>query len=374
LNAKHLHIVCLDVPFPADYGGAIDMFYRIQALHSLGLNLTIHVFEYGRGRQEELEKFGAVNYYKRSKSIFHLFSKRPFIVQSRMSKQLLENLSRDRDPILLEGLHTCGILEDPAIQQRMTFARMHNIEHDYYRGLTMGSTFLKRLFFRLEARKLERYESVLSKAKHVFVIKESDVVHVKQYQENTHFLPASFPPIEGRYGAVHRYALIHGNLSVSENEQAVYWILNTLHKVMDPNFPIVVAGKNPSKRLVVFCEKMNVKVISNPSEKHLDTLIQEAHIHLLHTTVPSGIKLKLLASIHSAGHVLVNSKLVQGSGLIQFCTIADEAKEYRLHFLGLKNHEMTKEAFDQRHAYITTHFNTAANCQIILRLMENSHE
>ena len=374
MSTKHLHIVCLDVPFPADYGGAIDMFYRIQALHALGLTLTIHAFEYGRGRQAELEKYGTVNYYKRTKSIFHLFSKRPFIVQSRMSKELLKELSLDEDPILFEGLYTCGFLEFPAIQHRMTFARMHNIEHEYYRGLTMGSSFLKRWFFRLEARKLQKYEAILSKAKHVFVIKESEEDYFKQYQQNSHFLPASFPPIEGRFAAIKRYALIHGNLSVSENEQAVYWILHTLQKVMDPTFPIVVAGKNPGKRLIAFCAQMNVKVVSNPSEEQLNTLIQEAQIHLLHTKVPSGIKLKLLACIHSAGHVLVNSKLVQGSGLTQFCTVADEPKEYRLHFLGLKNHEMTKEEFDQRHTYITAHFNTAANCQIFLQLMENTHE
>ena len=362
------------MPFPADYGGAIDMFYRIQALHTLGVNLTIHVFEYGRGKQAELEKYGTVKYYKRTKSILHLFSKRPFIVQSRMSKELLTALSGDRDPILFEGLHTCGLLEFPAIEERLTFARMHNIEPDYYRGLTMGSSFLKRWFFHLEARKLKKYEAILSKARHVFVIKESELDYFKQYQQNSHFLPASFPPIEGRFAAIKRYALIHGNLSVSENEQAVYWILNALHKVMDPSFPIVVAGKNPSKRLVAFCDKMNVQVLGNPTEKQLNTLIQEAQIHLLHTNVPSGIKLKLLACIHSAGHVLVNSNLVQGSGLKQFCTVADEPKEYRLHFVGLKNHEMTKEEFDQRHAYITTHFNTAANCRIILRLMENTHE
>ena len=362
------------MPFPADYGGAIDMFYRIQALHSLGLNLTIHVFEYGRGKQPELEKYGTVKYYKRTKSIFHLFSKRPFIAQSRMSKELLKELNLDDDPILFEGLHTCGMLEFAAIKHRITFARMHNVEHEYYRGLTMGSSVLKRWFFRLEARKLQKYESILSKAKYIFVIKESDTAHFAKYQENTHFLPASIPPIEGRFAAIKRYGLIHGNLSVSENEQSVYWILNTLQKVMDPTFPIVVAGKNPSKRLETFCGKMNVQVVANPTEKQLNSLIQEAQIHLLHTNVPSGIKLKLLASIHSAGHVLVNSHLVQGSGLAPFCTVADEPKEYRLHFVGLKNHEMTKEAFDQRHAYIMTHFNTAANCRIILRLMEAIHE
>ena len=373
MSAKHLHIVCLDVPFPADYGGAIDMFYRIQALHSLGLKLSIHVFEYGRGRQVELKKYGDVHYYTRKKSIFHLFSKRPFIVQSRMSKELLENLSRDRDPILLEGLHTCGLLEFPAIQERLTFARMHNIEHDYYRGLTFGSSFLKRWFFRLEAQKLQQYESILSKAKHVFVIKESDCEHFKTYQANTHFLPASFPPIPGKLVDAKRYALIHGNLSVPENEQSVYWIASTLEKVIDDSFPLVVSGKNPSKRLTAFCHKHGIQLIANPSENALNTLIQEAQIHLLHTKVPSGIKLKLLSSIHSSGHVLVNANVVVGSGLASFCTVADDPKEYRMHFIGLKNHVLTREEFIQRHAYIETHFNTAANCKIILRLIEQDH-
>jgi hypothetical protein len=373
LSAKHLHIVCLDVPFPADYGGAIDMFYRIQALHSLGLNLTIHVFEYGRGKQRELEKYGTVKYYKRTKSILHLFSKRPFIVQSRMSKELLKELSLDEDPILFEGLHTCGMLEFTAIQHRMTFARMHNVEHEYYRGLTMGSTFLKRWFFRLEARKLKKYESILSKVKHIFVIKESDKAHFANYQENTHLLPASFPPIEGKLVDTKRYALIHGNLSVPENEHAVYWIASTLQKVIESSFPLVVAGKNPSKRLTAFCQKNRIQLVANPSEKALYTLIQEAQIHLLHTEVPSGIKLKLLASIHSSGHVLVNTNVIAGSGLASFCTVADDPKEYRMHFIGLKNHVLTREEFIQRHAYIETHFNTAANCKIILGLIEQDN-
>ena len=33
---KELHIVCLDVPWPADYGGAIDMMNRIKMFHQAG--------------------------------------------------------------------------------------------------------------------------------------------------------------------------------------------------------------------------------------------------------------------------------------------------------------------------------------------------
>ena len=63
---KHLHIVCLDIPYPADYGGVFDLFYKITALHKHGIKIHLHCFEYGRGKQDELNKYcEEVNYYKR---------------------------------------------------------------------------------------------------------------------------------------------------------------------------------------------------------------------------------------------------------------------------------------------------------------------
>ncbi len=67
LADKHLHIVCFDVPYPADYGGVIDVFYRIKAFHELGIKIHLHCFEYGRGKQIELEQYCIeVKYYKRN--------------------------------------------------------------------------------------------------------------------------------------------------------------------------------------------------------------------------------------------------------------------------------------------------------------------
>ena len=48
MENKRLHIVAFDVPFPANYGGAIDVFYKLKALHQLGIRITLHCFEYGR--------------------------------------------------------------------------------------------------------------------------------------------------------------------------------------------------------------------------------------------------------------------------------------------------------------------------------------
>jgi hypothetical protein len=51
---KHLHIISFDVPYPANYGGVIDVFYKLKNLHKAGVKIILHCFEYGRGEQKEL--------------------------------------------------------------------------------------------------------------------------------------------------------------------------------------------------------------------------------------------------------------------------------------------------------------------------------
>ena len=52
-----IHIISLNVPYPANYGGVIDVFYKIKSLHEAGVQIHLHCFDYGRGNQPELEKY-----------------------------------------------------------------------------------------------------------------------------------------------------------------------------------------------------------------------------------------------------------------------------------------------------------------------------
>ena len=371
MSETPLHIICLDVPFPPDYGGAIDMFYRIKALKELGFKLNLHIFEYGRGKHKELEAFGKVNYYKRKRSMWHLFSKRPFIVQSRKNYYLLENLLQDNAPILFEGIHTTWYLEHPEIQKRTTLVRMHNVEHEYYRGLAYQSSFLKKLFFQLEAYKLKNYQAILSQPSAILAIKEEEADRLRHLNSKVLVLPASLPLIEGKYMHTKRYALFHGNLSVQENLNAAFYIIRTLSGVINKEFSLIIAGKNPPNKLVNFCRKHNISLIANPSEKQMNKLVQEAHIHVLHTDNISGIKLKLLSCLYSSGHLLVNPKMVEGTPLTKFCVVAEDAKELKMHFLGLRNSAPSEEEFDDRKKFIETYFNNNLNCSIIQKILSN---
>jgi hypothetical protein len=111
---NHLHILSFDVPFPANYGGVIDVFYKLQALKEQGIKIHLHCFAYGRKPSPELEQLcEQVYYYERRTGFGSFLSLLPYNVKSRQSKELEDNLLKDTYPVLCEVLHTSYILSDP---------------------------------------------------------------------------------------------------------------------------------------------------------------------------------------------------------------------------------------------------------------------
>lgn len=136
MTEKELHIVCFDVPFPVSHGGFFDLFYKIKALQTAGIAITLHCFEYGRSRQPLLTQYCKAVYYYPRRNYFESFSLRiPYIVSSRKNEMLIKNLSADNYPVLLEGTHCTYILFKNIFPKRKILYRLHNVEHIYYRQL-----------------------------------------------------------------------------------------------------------------------------------------------------------------------------------------------------------------------------------------------
>ncbi|NJN35445.1 MAG: hypothetical protein HC817_15490 [Saprospiraceae bacterium] len=53
MKINYLHLIAFDIPYPADYGGVIDVFYKIQALSAANVRVTVHCWQYGN-RQPQL--------------------------------------------------------------------------------------------------------------------------------------------------------------------------------------------------------------------------------------------------------------------------------------------------------------------------------
>ena len=270
---------------------------------------------------------------------------------------------QDDFPILFEGIHTAWFLENAEIQKRKTVVRTHNIEQDYYISLSKNVGFLKSLYFKLEAYKLKRYESILERAGQVLCIKESDADHFRQFNKNTFVLPASLPEFKSNnYLLTEPFALFNGNLSVPENETAAIWIIENIWSKNGSLIPLKIAGKNPSEKLIKLANQHNINLISNPIKEEMDSLILKARIHILVTDQSTGIKLKLLTALQSSGHVLVNDKMVDGTKLAEFCTVCNSADEFEKNIIYLSENELDENKFLIRSNLISDLYATKQNC------------
>lgn len=329
MSEQHLHIVSFDVPFPPDYGGVIDVYYKLKALYDVGVKIHLHCFDYGRGNKKELNQFcETVNYYKRASSKMLLFHKLPFIVVSRRSSELVEYLRKDGYPILFEGIHSCYHLNAPEIANRFKIVRTHNVEHEYYMALArVEQNPFKKAYFTREVLKLRAFEKVLRHADLVLAISPNDNLHFNRHYNNAIYLPAFHSESEGHFEADKgRFAFYHGNLSVGENEKACLWLINEVFSQCE--FKLIIAGNNPSNELVRAAQDhFNVELKQDISTEQIRVLVQKAWINILPTFQNTGIKLKLLFSLYNGGYCLVNTLMVKDTGLEEFCIVKDEPEE-----------------------------------------------
>lgn len=328
-----IHLISFDIPYPANYGGAIDVFHKIRCLKNAGVSITLHCFKYGNRKPEaELEKYcEKVYYYPRSLSFIHQFSLLPFNVKSRISKDLKTTLLKDNNPIIFEVLHSCYLLNDPELIDRKKIYRHSNIEHDYFIELSKAEkSILKKLYLRIEAFKLKRFEKQIKHASCILSVSEKDMLHFKTYYPEvpSYYLP-SFNDADNVNSKTGRgnYILYHGNLGISENYLAAEWLIKSVFSKIQT--PVIIAGLNPSAHLVnLISEFPNITLVSNPDEVKMQQLISNAQIHCLYTHQATGLKLKLLNVLFNGRFVITNSSMLAGTRLHEAVNLAENSNQF----------------------------------------------
>ncbi len=370
---NHLHIVCLDVPFPPDYGGVFDLFYKIKSLHELGIKIHLHCFEYGRGQQPQLNQYcEEVIYYKRNSSLKN-FLRLPFIVSSRINEQLIQNLLKDKYSVLLEGIHCTYYLYNNQLQNRKVIVRLHNVEYEYYQQLSHSTkNILKKIWFYIESKSLEKYEEQIANKALFLTVNEKDTITYQKifFAEEIEFLPV-FLPFEKVNSLIGKgsYCLYHGNLSVSENEKAVVWLLENVFNNLAVD--CIIAGKNPSINLQKICKaNKNVQLIANPSEEKMKELISEAHIHLLPSFNKTGIKIKLLNALFNGRFIIANSRSIDGTGFNSLCKIEESGEDFKKLIVELMNTEFTEADKLHRVNMLEEQYNNHANAQQLMNYFQ----
>lgn len=368
LVEKHLHIISFTIPYPPNYGGVIDVFFKIRALSKAGVKIHLHCFQYGREAADQLEQYcESVHYYPRKKMYQALYRSQPYVTASRESGSLLEVLKSDSYPILFEGLHTCAYLGHPDLRERMKAVRMHNVEWDYYRQLGKAErNFFLKFYYYTESIKLRRFEEVLQYADHILAISPKDELEYRERFEQTKYLPAFHPNdhvsiLPGKSD----YALYHGSLGIVENHQAAVYLISKVSKGTDIHLKI--AGRNPLNSLKKLAAKsQHVELIENPNDLELDKLIRGAQVNILPTFQPTGIKLKLLNALFRGRFCLVNENMVKETGLEDLCVVGNSADEMQKTLFSLMEKDFTEEAVYERKALLNEHFSNKSSARKLI--------
>lgn len=372
---KIVHLISFNVPYPPDYGGVMDVFYKIAALKRLGVGVILHCFSYGRMRSRTLEKECLrVYYYKRDLNLFLILRMEPFIVLSRRNNELLSHLRADSYPIIFEGLHTTFYLGHPALANRITLVRTHNIEHVYYRNLAQNERNpFRKLFYLAEARKLEHYESKLSMASLLLTISPRDTEYFRAKYGRVMMVGPFHPSDDCKsLNGKGDYILLHGDFSTAENNASALFLLNEVATKW--KYKTIIAGKRPSDDMQKAASDMkHVKIIPNPSMAEMSELIMNAHICLLNASQPSGMKLKLINALSSGRHIITSDPVVAGTKLESLCNIATNPDEWVNLADRLMKEEFLSEMKDQRKVLLCEIADNSMNAKKIMELIKGQN-
>jgi hypothetical protein len=367
-----IHIVSLVLPWPTNYSGAVDIFYRIQALHQQGAQVHLHCLcEPVPIPPQIAEICASVTCYPTKFNWQTLSFSLPYTVRLRASAALTKRLLQDEYPIIFEGINACHFLYFNNCANRNIYIRLHAVKHvDYAKLAKRETNIVKRLYYKFESGSYIRFKQKIAHKTIILSLNNNDVEVYKNFgAKEVHWVPffnrqqkpGNITPTQGSY------CLYHGDLTLKENITVVEWLIK--HIFCDDSLPFVVAGKSPSKELVNKIYKNNSNcVIESPTDEELDDLIQKAQINIVPTMRYSGINYNLIQSLFLGKHCLTNKQAVNGIGLAQLCHVVDQPELLKQTIQNLFTTTISATEIENRQQVLSTVYNNQVNGNKLIQI------
>ena len=369
MQNKPLHIISFDNPYPPDYGGVIDVFYKIKSLHALGFSIYLHCF-YDE-RKEVSAALQAITQevylYKKNRNPFFLFSSVPFGIKSRFDKRMLQNIQTIKAPILFEGLQTTMLLKKMDCQYGK-YLRLHNLESNFYAGMYRSeSNLLRKVLYYFEIGKYKQYERQLEHFDHVITLSvyENDIV--KTWADKVSYIPVfhgnTIPKPLSEQG---EYALYHGDLRLPDNRKAAAFLIDVFRQI--PDYKLIIASSNGEAFVKSRLHNVtNIAFVTLDNETQLDALLAGAHINVMLSFQKSGTKLKLINALFKSRYCLINENMIDDTAILQLCERASTIEEFVAKVTALKNQPYTDN--ERRAAVLSEVLDDTVNAQKIATLI-----
>lgn len=366
MQDKPIHIISFDNPYPPVYGGAIDVFYKLKALHGLGFRIYLHC--YVDRLPEEFSELGQyvekVYFYERKKKGRKLFAVSPFSVASRYNELLIENLRQIEAPLLFEGLQSTYLLHKHPFAARKKYLRLMNLESNYFAGLRKSENNpAKKIILGIESLKYALYQKIMGRFDAVFTLSLYETAYVGKVFRNAHYVPVFHGNNEvAKLSGFGKYAFYHGDLRMSDNRRAAQFLIKVFKQI--PDYPLVIAS-NRGKRMVKreIGNSANISHTTILSQQHLDQMMNEAHISVMLSFQQSGTKLKSVNSLYKSRHCIINRNMVDDGNIRALCTMAETETEFIAAIRQLKAEPYTD--FENRQKVLGTLLDDVENARKI---------
>jgi glycosyltransferase involved in cell wall biosynthesis len=374
LPEKILHIISLEVPYPLLHGGRYDLYYKLTALWEEGIGIHLHCFGTRNSDHHQLEKFCiSISYYPRTEGWKGFSFSIPYIVNSRRSKALIENLLKDNYPVLMEGIHCTFILNHPEFSKRKMILRLHNVESVYYEKLFQASSSVTRkCYYKIESVLLRRYEKqVAQKVSLILAVSDQDASEYEHSfgAQQIQTLPVFIRFTAAGYSGKPEYkCLYHGNLAIPENEAAVRFLLTEVF--VNTDIPLVVAGRNPSPKLRSWLSNYPaVTLVANPTEEQLEQLLSKASVNILPSFNATGVKIKLMHALYSGRQCITNTQGIRGSGLDKWCIVLDDPSDLLTKIIHSIESPIGEDVLQARRKELDRFFDPTENARNLIQLI-----
>jgi glycosyltransferase involved in cell wall biosynthesis len=220
--------------------------------------------------------------------------------------------------------------------------------------------------------KLQRFERTICNAQLIAGISKADTTYLDSKYPNVNHISAFHPndKVEIAEG-IGKFCLYHGSLEIGENNEAALHLIRNIFSKID--VPLIIAGNKPSQELKEeVSHHSNIEIRTNLSTDEIHKLIKDAQINVLPTFQATGIKLKLLAALYMGRHCLVNSFMVENTGLESLCRVEDTDKRFTQAVQSLFSEEFNGNSLQKRKEILSQSFCNTVNAKKLHTLIFNS--
>jgi hypothetical protein len=340
---KKILIVSPYYPYPANFGGTVDILRRIQLLKKNGYSITLIATVKVSPLVDEIEYVKQfvddVIIIKRKKAFISIMSFSPFQVSSR-SKLKKCGLSEEYEYLIMESEYVANILRNKSLNAKKIVLRMHNNESKYNFELFKSSyPSIISLHYLIESVKFKFFsDSVYKKVNRIACISEFECksLQLNSYN-NAFFSPTVIDITSFKNRRLENKCVIYvGALFMPNNIEGLSWYIKNVHgylkKYSDYRF-IIIGSTHGSKN-----EYRIHQLCNNDSQidfffnvENLDYYYNQSSIFINPMLNGAGVKIKSINAIIEGLPLVTTKKGIEGTGLKdhEHVLIADDALHFK---------------------------------------------